>query len=319
MPQARAEHLDVDSTPYYHCISRCVRRAFLCGRDRYTGRDFDHRKEWVEERLLALSKIYAIHVHAYAVMSNHLHVVVEVDRTRAEGWTEREVIRRMGKLFRYAPKSIEALRGRARDERIAEWRERLWSLSWMMRSLNENIARRANAEDECTGRFWEGRFKCQPLLDEGAVLACMAYVDLNPVRAGVCSSLSGSAFTSIASRLAQSKRARRTQADPTPEGLTPFADQVGPRSTRTTAPLSLEEYVALLEWTDDALRRGESNVVPILLEELQIAPGAWLATMASQGLRTVCVVGEPVAVDEFAAKRGKAWVKGAGWAKRFFR
>jgi len=77
----------------------------------------------------------------------------------------------------------------------------LKDLSWYMRCLNEKVARMANAEDACTGRFWEGRFKSQALLDEAAVVSCMAYVDLNPIRAGICESLETSAFTSIQERL----------------------------------------------------------------------------------------------------------------------
>ena len=86
-------------------------------------------------------------------------------------------------------------------ERLAECRARLASLSWFMRFLNESIARRANREDMCTGRFWEGRYKCQALLDDAAVLACMSYVDLNPVRAGIAPDLPASDHTAIKHRL----------------------------------------------------------------------------------------------------------------------
>jgi hypothetical protein len=66
------------------------------------------------------------------------------------------------------------------EELGEEYRSRLHDLSWLMRTLNEHIARKANAEDGVTRRFWTGHFKSQALLDEKALLAAMAYVDLNP-------------------------------------------------------------------------------------------------------------------------------------------
>jgi len=74
-------------------------------------------------------------------------------------------------------------------ERLTESRMRLGSLSWFMKALNEPIARQANREDGCKGKSWESRFKCQALLEEHAVLSCMAYVDLNPARAAICDTL----------------------------------------------------------------------------------------------------------------------------------
>ncbi|MEM9073088.1 MAG: transposase [Myxococcota bacterium] len=318
----RSERLNVDSTPYYHLMSRCVRRAFLCGKDPHTGQDFEYRREWIEERLFELVGIFAVDLHAYAVMSNHVHLVVRVDKDRAEGWSDQEVIRRYGKLFRFKARDLDSLPKREQKAQIAAWRERLWSLSWLMRCLNESVARRANTEEDCKGRFWEGRFKCQPLLDEAAVLTCMAYVDLNPVRAGVAKSLESSAHTSIAKRIEQLDAARSSGA-PVPKGLTPFADQVPARSRRTTVSMQYVDYLELLQWTGRAVRtRGPSGTLkhePALLTELKLNRNAFLAMMRSHGLRTTNVLGSLDAIQSFADTQGKRWVHGKGDARSLFR
>ncbi|SDJ73611.1 hypothetical protein SAMN04488540_112107, partial [Ferrimonas sediminum] len=191
MPTARKQLVSLQDTPFYHCVSRCVRRSFLCGVDTYTGISYEHRRDWVEKRLLALSDAFSIDICAFAVMTNHTHLVLHVDAPKANAWSTLEVLHRWHRVFAGTDLTRRYCDDDQRDnltqvelnqvKRKAElYRTRLADLSWFMRSLNEYIAREANKEDECTGRFWEGRFKSQALLDEQALLACMAYVDLNP-------------------------------------------------------------------------------------------------------------------------------------------
>lgn len=90
MTQSRDTQISLDDTPFYHCYVRCVRRAFLCGDDHCSGGNYDHRKQWIVSGLRFLSYIYAIDICAYAVMSNHYHVVLHVDHERTQDWTQRE-------------------------------------------------------------------------------------------------------------------------------------------------------------------------------------------------------------------------------------
>jgi REP element-mobilizing transposase RayT len=198
-----------DEVGVYHCTNRCVRRAFLCGTDPLTGNDYNHRKNWIHEQLQHLASIFAIDFCSYAVMSNHLHVIVRTRPDLVQGWSDEEVALRWSRL---APardiatgepveQSESDLNMILSDpERVVELRGRLASLSWLMARLCEPIARKANREDNCKGRFWEGRFNSQRLLDEGAVLACSVYVDLNPIRAGVAETPENSTHTSVFDR-----------------------------------------------------------------------------------------------------------------------
>lgn len=135
----------------------------------YNGRSFEHRRAWVEQRLLELVEIFAVGVYAYAVMSNHVHVVLRIDPTAAATWSDEEVALRWVRLFpATADGEIDAAACRLKERtllgnpgRLSACRQHLGSLAWFMKALNEPIARRANREDACTGRFWEGRYKCQ--------------------------------------------------------------------------------------------------------------------------------------------------------------
>ena len=211
MTRRRSSLISLQDTPWYHVVSRCVRRAFLCGDDVHSGQNFDHRRQWMVDWILRLSAIFSIDVAAYAVMSNHYHIVLRVDAKRAKSWSVEEVLQRWTQLFagpllvqRYLSPARESM-GEAEIRRVEqfaeEYRERLMNVSWFMRILNENIARQANKEDQVKGHFWESRFKSQALLDETALLSAMAYVDLNPIRAGIAFTPEASDFTSIQARI----------------------------------------------------------------------------------------------------------------------
>ena len=161
MPKPRSAQVSIEATPYYHCVSRCVRRAFLCGKDATSGVDYEHRRNWIEKRILQLGQVFCIDVCTYAVMSNHYHVVLHLNAEQASTLTAREIHIRWNTIFRGNILSTRYLNDeqlcdtelKAIEELAECWRSRLTDLSWFMRVLNEGIAREANKEDGCTGRF----------------------------------------------------------------------------------------------------------------------------------------------------------------------
>jgi hypothetical protein len=165
MTMARSHLVDPHKPGFYHRISRCVRRVWLCGIDPYNGTSYEHRQKWVEQRLLELAEIFAVGVYAYAVMSNHVHFVLWMDPTAAAQWRDEEIATRWVRLFPSTRDGeIDEAGCRLKEQtllsnadRLALRRQRLGSLAWFLKALNEPIARRANREDACTGRFW-GRF-----------------------------------------------------------------------------------------------------------------------------------------------------------------
>ena len=207
MTIVRNQQICVEETPCYHVISRCVRRAFLCGKDQLTGKCFEHRRQWIIDRIKQVTAVFDIDVCSYAIMSNHFHIVLKVNSTKE--WNDTQVLMTWCSLYSLPILCDRYLKGeisteaefRRVKEYVAEYRTRLASVSWYMKSINEYVARMANEEDKCTGHFWESRFKSQALLDKRALLTCMAYVDLNPIRAAMAKDLKGSEFTSIKERI----------------------------------------------------------------------------------------------------------------------
>jgi hypothetical protein len=161
MPKARKTIVCLEATPYYHCVSRCVRKAYLCGMDFTTKQNYEHRRAWVEEELLKQAKVFAIDIAAYAIMSNHYHVVLHINKHQADNWSLDEVIERWHSLYKGNALSQRYLTdpnfSDAELTKLSEfvelWRERLMDLGWFIGRLNEFIARQANYEDNCTGRL----------------------------------------------------------------------------------------------------------------------------------------------------------------------
>ena len=322
MPRPRKMLISIDATPYYHCSSRCVRRAFLCGKDAYSGQSFEHRRQWIEDKMLELASVFAIDLCAYAVMHNHYHVVLYIDKALAQSWSRSEVIERWHQLFAGNDYSQRVLRGESLtpaeetnlNRFVALWRERLMDISWFMRILNEGIARMANQEDDCTGRFWEGRFSSQALLDEKALAACAAYVDLNPIRAGLANSLTESEHTSIKRRYEKAQQAiQPDHPDQQVRDLLPFAGN--PRQDMPKGiPLRLTDYLELVDWTGRILREDKKGAIPEnippILEQLNIDPKQWCYLSRHFESQFKTLVGTAYNVKAACEQLGQQWVHG---------
>ena len=184
--------------------------------------------------------------------------------------------------------------------------------------MNEPIARKANAEDQCSGRFWEGRFKCQALLDEKALLSCMAYVDLNPIRAGKAKAPESSEFTSIKDRIEQ---INSTSDKAQPDHLQPF---VGDERLDMPAgiPFKLKDYLELIDWTGRSIsdnKRGSiDKALPAILVRLQIQPKQWQQLSQQFEANFKSFVGDAVAIKENCARQGYQRSPGIGNCRALF-
>ncbi|MFT5665718.1 MAG: hypothetical protein ACI9JR_003127 [Gammaproteobacteria bacterium] len=325
MPTARKTQISLETTPYYHCVSRCVRRAFLCGKDHFSGKDFEHRRQWIEDRLLDLAAIFAIDIAAYAIMSNHYHVVLHINKERANNWSDIEVCERWHALFSGNDLSGRYLKGLVlsptEEQRLQvlvdRWRDRLIDISWFMRCLNEPIARAANREDDATGRFWEGRFKSQALLDERALAACMVYVDLNPIRSRLADSPETSAHTSIQRRIWVSQHQSKKQ----PIELLSFAGN--PRKNMPKGiPFRYTDYLELVDWTGRILRDDKRGAIPAnlpaILVRLNINPKHWTYLAKDFESPFKSLVGSVHHVKQACEQLGKRWVQGIRHCREYF-
>jgi len=196
--------------------------------------------------------------------------------------------------------------------------------------LNESIARQANRENNCTGRFWEGRFKSQALLDDAAILACMAYVDLNPIRAGIAGTPEDSDFTSIQERLRQVAESRHTgeeestPPDPVTEQPTDLLPFIG--GEHADAPkgiaFTLPDYLQLVDWTGRAVRDDKRGAIPAhiqpIFQRLGLNHEEWLEIVQNFGRRYRLAAGAVDRLQQFSRSLGRYWLQGIGASRRLY-
>jgi REP element-mobilizing transposase RayT len=271
--------------------------------------------------VLWLSSLFAIGVCAYAVMSNHVHLVLCVDKNKAMSWSDKQVVGRWHRLHKGTLLSQKFMRNELLNESewisvketIAVYRERLYNISWLMASLSEPIARQANKEDGCTGRFWEGRFKSQALLDAAAVLSCMAYVDLNPIRAKMAKTLKTSKHTSIQKRT-EALQQHKCQ----PCQLLPFVGNPKLDTSQGIA-FSLKDYCELVDITGRIIRSDKVGAVDSaqssILNQLGLSEEQWIILTTEFEQHFCYAAGAEHIMQDFKTHTHRKRMGGMGQAK----
>ena len=306
MPLARSQTVDPDEIQLIHTWTRNVRRSFICGYDELLGIDYEHRREWFRDREEFLASIYAIDIITFAIMHNHHHQLLRTRPDIVKTLTNEQVIRRLMKLEydrwffpdgsdRKSTKGI--VHKRINDPAFVQAaRRRLSDVSKFMQSLNQHIAKKANAEDGCSGSFFEQRFGHEVLADTSAVLACKMYIDLNPIRASMASTPEESEFTGVYERingfrmfLVESggdvelrlghsspevhqweRLGEGTSAWLSPIEIDERLDPIGPdiepsgrrASRKGVLPMPLLEYLDLLDFTGRRIRSDKRGAIP---------------------------------------------------------
>ncbi|MEM9644282.1 MAG: hypothetical protein AAF989_04740 [Planctomycetota bacterium] len=349
---SRREVVDPAQVQVFHTFQRCVRRAFLCGRDELTNRSFEHRRQWVRVRLEFLASVFGIDCLTFTVMENHLHLVLRTRPDVVAEWSDAEVAKRWLRLFpgrrektgnpSETPSQNAINEIINQPEMLAERRRRLSDISWWMRCISEDIARRANLEDKCTGRFWEGRFRLQTILDEAGLLACAAYVDLNPIRAAIADTPESSAFTGAKERiddLSQTNGRTETKGQVAPgthqwerseqclksgwmspiemdeksDPVGPCVDDSGRRASfKGFLALPLKKYLELLDWTGRQVRSDKIGAIPKhllpILTRIGVDSGSWCSLVETFDSVFKTAAGTPASLAREAIRRKRNWL-----------
>ena len=324
----RSEVIDPNEVTIVHVLNRTVRRCFLFGDDPLTGKNFDHRKAWIEGFLKQFAAQFGIDLLCYSILSNHYHLVLRTRPDVVASWSDTEVARRWLMLCPLRkngsqpaePNEAELNGIRNCPVRLAEIRSRLSNISWWMRLLNQRIAQRANREEEENGRFFQDRFRATRIIDEASLLACCAYVELNPIRAAMAETIEKSDHTSVQRRIEAELQDAQEEASPVPaaarrdaflaqltnnekdDPIGPVAGKTGLRcSDKGFLAMELQEYLQLLDWTARQIapgKRGSTpDYLPPVLKRLGLAADSWNELVCKFGKTFVHVAGRSDAVD----------------------
>ena len=337
---ARVEVFAPDEIAIVHVLNRTVRRCFLMGNDPVSGKNFDHRKAWMETELQALAKSMGIDLLCHAILSNHFHLVLRSRPDVVALWEDSQVAHRWLMLCPKRkdanqqpeePNEFELNSIRNDPARLKEIRTRLSDVSWWMRLLSQKIAQRANLDDKEVGKFWQARYRAVRLLDETAILACAAYVDLNPIRAAMAETFETSDYTSAQQRalelrdslqneangnntVAPSPRVEELTSKPIAKSLCPLTidelrDEIGAcchtagdrASDKGFLPMSVADYLELLDWTARQIRADKRGATPVtanrIFERLGIDAEVWCELTRDFGRLFGTVAGKPKVIE----------------------
>lgn len=348
---ARCEIFDPDEVAVAHVYTRVCRRCFLLGDDSVSGKNFDHRKVWIEDYLRQFAACFGIDLLCFSILSNHFHLILRSRPDVVATWSDEEVARRWLMLCPQRRKSdgspmtptdpeIKSIAGC--PIKRAEIRKRLSSFSWWMRLLCQRVATRANREDDQTGRFFQDRYHATRLADEPSLLACAAYVDLNPIRAAMAETLEQSDHTSVQRRIegmdeeagvasesggddgsdggeAHDGQSRRSTVSGdqflSPTFIDEQSDPVGPCESESGKRCSdkgflampTEDYLELLDWTAREIAPGKRGCTPAgtppILVRLSLDTATWCELVSDFGRLFCSVAGRPECVDSMRCHR----------------
>lgn len=345
----RCKIIDRNEPGVYHCYNRCVRAESLLSVDLTKGPEYDQRKDWLLAMLTSLASIFCIEIFKYSIMDNHLHLILRNRPDLVREWSKENILRRAMRLFPdkfrrlgwyVEPQDPLPQHLLENQELIEEMRSRLCDISWLMKVLQERIARHCNSEDEVSGHFWADRFKSKPLLDDAAVLACSMYIDLNPIRAGVADRPEQSKYTSAYDRIRgmlarRNKRKGKVKSDDVlpdfflaPLNVTgDYEDEdleaAGLRaSNKGIFEMTLDIYLKLLDNVGRMLQTGKRGAIPedlaSILERIGIRPEHFADCVDTYGHWTRQVVGSEKKLREMAEKMKSKWLQGVKKASHFF-